>query len=457
MRVSRFLRFACAVVAIAAGMVPATRAIAQTALKTIENPGGGRIVYGRVDGQTSEGGAMGAVLRSMHQQYGDKPQVGRVFQVKDSGSAAVFFTLSKRNQGNAPIAGLVIAAQTGPDSVEAALLSDDAARFGTTVNPMMKTLFAQWHPGARASVAPSGAAAARALRPYVLPDRSASVSLPADWKVTRDSGGGTIMADGPAGEAVALGFPYLAMNSNDPHVRQTMQFAQGAGRNTSYARALYYPYGADLGKTFVDLLQMRRRVNGLAPVSMQLSGETALPSAGGTRCARLHGQIDPHDGKGSREFVSVFCSGPLSRMGQYMNLAYHTTVPVRLAAQERATMGAILESFKTDNAVVSREAATISAPAIEQIHAIGRAAAAQAAQAHEMNDRHNQSVEARWDSNDKHSQAFSNYLLDQSVISDNQNNGHATVWNQTAESLVRDNPARFSYVETPNFWKGVDY
>ena len=74
-----------------------------------------------------------------------------------------------------------------------------------------------------------------------------------------------------------------------------------------------------------------------------------------------------------------------------------------------------------------------------------------------MNDRHNQSVEARWDSNDKHSQAFSNYLLDQSVISDNQNNGHATVWNQTAESLVRDNPARFSYVETPNFWKGVDY
>jgi hypothetical protein len=74
-----------------------------------------------------------------------------------------------------------------------------------------------------------------------------------------------------------------------------------------------------------------------------------------------------------------------------------------------------------------------------------------------MNDRHNQSVEARWDSNDKHSQAFSNYLLDQSVISDNRNNGHATVWNQTAESLVRDNPARLSYVETPNFWKGVDY
>src|ERR1700722_16999085 len=99
MRVTRFLRVVCAVVAILGGMVPATRGI----------------------GRTTEGGAMGAVLRSMHQQYGDKPKVGRVFQVKDSGSAAVFFTLSKRNQGNEPIAGLVIAAQTGPDRVEAAL------------------------------------------------------------------------------------------------------------------------------------------------------------------------------------------------------------------------------------------------------------------------------------------------------------------------------------------------
>jgi hypothetical protein len=76
-------------------MLPATCAIAQTALKTIENPGGGRIVYGRVDGQTTEGGAMGAVLRSMHQQYGDKSSVSRVFQVNDSGSAAVFFTLAR--------------------------------------------------------------------------------------------------------------------------------------------------------------------------------------------------------------------------------------------------------------------------------------------------------------------------------------------------------------------------
>lgn len=76
MRVTRFIKVICAALAVAAGMMPAAPATAQSALKTIDNPGGGRIVYGRVDGQTTEGGAMGAVLRSMHRQYGDKPKIG---------------------------------------------------------------------------------------------------------------------------------------------------------------------------------------------------------------------------------------------------------------------------------------------------------------------------------------------------------------------------------------------
>jgi hypothetical protein len=426
----------------------------QGALNTIDNPGGGRIVYGVVNGAHTEAGAMGEVLGSMHRQYGDKPQVGRVFQVRGTRSSAVFFTLVKRNQGDTHIAGLLIASQSGPDHVEAALLSDDAKRFGTSVNPMLKKLFAVWHPGG----SPSGGAGARvqALTAYVLPDRSASVGLPPGWKVDPTSGGGTILADGPDGEAVALDFPMLAMNSNDPRVRRTMQFAQGAGRNTAYARALYYPYGNDLGRTFVDLLSMMRRMRGLPEASMEVTSESAVPS-GQSRCARLEGRIDPKDGKGMREFNTVFCSGALSPMGQYMNLAFHTAVPVGIAARRRATMGAILDSFQVNMTVVNRQAAALAAPAIEQIHAIGRAAAAQAAQAHALEDAHNQSVEARWDQQDKRNQAFSNYLLDQSVIADNQNNGHATVWNQTAEALVKSDPNRFGYVDAPNFWKGVDY
>jgi hypothetical protein len=429
----------------------------QTALKSIDNPSGGKIVYGLVDGASSEAGAMGMILSSLHRQYGDKPQVGKVFQVRDSNSVAVFFTLIKRNQGNAPIAGMLIASPNGA-GVEAALLTDEASRFGTSINPMLKSLFSAWHPGAQNSAAsPAKSAPAQALSPYVLPDGSASVSLPAGWKVDPGSGGGTILASGPNGEGVALDFPLNAWNSSDPRVQRTMQFAQGAGRSTGYARALYYPYGADLGKTFVDLLQMRSRMNNQPALAMQVEAETPAPAAAGSHCARLQGHLDAHDGKGRKEFNTVFCSGRLSPMGQYANIAFHSAVPEASAAQQRATMAAILNSFQVNMGVVNREAAALAAPAIEQIHAIGRAAAVQAQQAHAMEDRHNQAVEARWDSQDKHNQAFSNYLLDQTVISDNQNSAHATVWNQTADALVKGNPSRFGYVDTPNFWKGVDY
>ena len=451
------IRRLCGMLPIALWAVFAAPVHSQTALKTIDNPAGGKIVYGLVDGASSEAGAMGMILSSLHRQYGDRPQVGKVFQVRDSNSAAVFFTLIKRNQGNAPIAGMLIASPSGA-GVEAALLTDEAARFGTTINPMLKSLFAAWHPGAlNPGGSQGGSAPAQALSPYVLPDRSASVSLPAGWKVDPSSGGGTILATGPHGEGVALDFPLHAWNSNDPRVRQTMQFAQGAGRNTSYARALYYPYGGDLGKTFVDLLQLRARMNNQSALSMQVESKTAAPAAAGSRCARLQGHLDTNDGKGRQEFNTVFCSGTLSPMGQYGNIAFHTTVPEASAAQQRATMASILNSFQVNTGVVNREAAALAAPAIEQIHAIGRAAAAQAQQAHESSDRHNQAVEARWDSQDKRNQAFSNYLLDQTVISDNQNSAHATVWNQTADALVKGNPSRFGYVDTPNFWKGVDY
>jgi hypothetical protein len=448
-----------ALIGLAAVSISSVRA--QSPLTTLENPGGGQIVYGMVDGQSTEAGAIGTILRSLHGRYGDKPQVGRPFRVTSSNSAAVFFTLTKRNQGGANVAGLVIASRTGPGRVEAALLSDDAARFGSTVNPMLRKLFGVWHPGAGPAPASNGQASsgapAQPLSSYVLPDRSASVSLPAGWQVEPTSGGGTILAHGPRGEEVALDYPLLAMNSRDPRVQRTMQFAQGAGRNTVYARTLYYPYGNDPGTAFKDLLNMAQRRNGAPEATLQVARETPVPGNAGSRCTRLEGKSDPRDGKGLREFDTIFCTGPLSPMGQYMSILFHTAIPVASAPEQRATLAAILRSFQVNGAVVSREAAAIAAPAIEQIHAIGRAAAAQADAAHARNDAYNQAVQNRWDSQDKHNQAFSNYLLDQTVISDNGNNAHATVWNQMADALVKSDPSRFSYVDTPNFWKGVDY
>ena len=49
----------------------------QSGLQSISPPQGGKIVYGQVDGQTTEAGAMGAVLRSLHDHLGDRPHKGR--------------------------------------------------------------------------------------------------------------------------------------------------------------------------------------------------------------------------------------------------------------------------------------------------------------------------------------------------------------------------------------------
>jgi hypothetical protein len=128
-----------------------------------------------------------------------------------------------------------------------------------------------------------------------------------------------------------------------------------------------------------------------------------------------------------------------------------------VAVKDRATLVAIMQSFQVNQQVVQQQAAAIAAPAIEQIHAIGRAAAAQAQAAHEAADIHNSSVYSRWDSQDKRSQEFENYQLGYSVIADTENNAHGTFWNEDADAIVKSNPNKYEYVNAPNYWKGIDY
>src|ERR1700723_467931 len=84
-------------------------------LKTINPPGGGTIVYGQVAGQTTEAGAMGAVLRSVHQNVGEKPQVGKLFQVHGTESVAAFFSATRHNGNGGQVAGIIIATKVSSD------------------------------------------------------------------------------------------------------------------------------------------------------------------------------------------------------------------------------------------------------------------------------------------------------------------------------------------------------
>ncbi len=439
-------------------------AAAAQSLKTINPPSGGKIVYGQVDGQTTEAGAMGAVLRSLHQSLGEKPQVGKLFQVHGTESVAVFFSVTRHDQGPGKgplqVGGLLIATKVSTDHVEAALVTDDASRFQKTLPGMMKTLMGVWHPLAGAGAGSGGGGGSVApLKQIVLQDRSASISLPEGWQLSPTASAmGTIVASGPSGEIVSLGLAFLAADTNNPRVQQTMRTVQAGGlRNTVYATALYYPYGGDPGRTFVDVLHHAQQRSGNPLADYHLTSVTAAESGPRQRCFNIQGTADFHDGKGTREMNALYCVSPPSPMGNWGSLVYAWSAPLAVAARERATLSAILQSFNVNQAVVAQQANQIAAPQIAQIHAIGQRAAAQAQAAHQAEDIHNSSVYQHWDSMDKRSQEFENYQLGYTVISDSQNNAHGTFWNEDADALVKANPDRFEYVNAPNYWKGIDY
>ena len=119
---------------------------AQEGLKAIENPGGGRILYGRVAGQTTAAGAMGEVLRSIHGEYGAAPQPGGPFRVRGTDSVAAYFTVARSVPDEGPLAGLIVASASAPGHVEVGVVYDAAARFASTIDPLLTALFQSWRP-----------------------------------------------------------------------------------------------------------------------------------------------------------------------------------------------------------------------------------------------------------------------------------------------------------------------
>ena len=432
---------------------------AQGALNTINFPQGGTIVYGRVDGVNTKAAAMGVVLRAVHNQCGEKPRVGRLFNANGTNSVAVFFTVDRHPQGQKPIpvAGMVIASESSPGHVEAALVTDSAERFGSTVNPMLTRLFSVWHPaGAGPSESPragSSSAGPASLRTVVLPDRSASVGVPDSWRLDPKSAGGTLGVNGPHGESAKLNLTRMAVDPNDPGLRQL----QRGGIRTNTSGKIVYPWSSNLVQAFPNLFQQFWALNNvrLTASNYRLTNLQPVALSAGQQGVQATGYVDL-DGRGMQEMNALLFTS--SRVqGTYLVRIFITLLPRDVADRERATMGAVLASFKVNSAVVGQQASAIAAPAIAAIHQVGREAAARSAATNAANEAQHAGYWATQKNNARNNQGFSNYLLDQTVIQDNNKNTHGTVWNSTANALVEANPNRFQYVDTPNYWKGVDY
>ena len=428
---------------------------ARTPLKTLTAAGGGKIVYGVVGGTTSQAAGLGAMLRSIHNQCGEKPKVSQAFKVRGTDSVAIFFSVANHSRGNRPVAGMVLAAHTS-GGIEAALLTDAADHFSTSLNPMLMQLLGVWHPGAvtRAPQATGGSPAPPAkLHQVRAADGSASVGIPDGWQFKGQYG--TMLVTGPRGESIGLNLTKLGM---DPRA--------GGGR----AGKIIYPVNVSLAKAFPDLFQQFWRLNGANPTSLKLDLAEPLSGIPPQRGAHVAGQVNlvPNE---RLEMIAVLMTTPAGSMGNYMVMFSMAMLPVALADQERATAGAILASFQPDQATIAKQAGAMAAPYLAAIRQIGEDAKTRTATATARHDTQNQAWEKdqaakaaqnrKWeqsqDALERNTQGFSNYLLDQNVVLDKEQNAHGTLWNNTAYSLVKANPDRYELVDTPDYWKGVDY
>jgi hypothetical protein len=149
----------------------------------------------------------------------------------------------------------------------------------------------------------------------------------------------------------------------------------------------------------------------------------------------------------------------------------HSLFPLAVVDKDKDLFAAILKTYQPNLQVINQQIGALLKQKQQsdqqtlawgqqysnQIKQIGAQATARMNATEAANDAQHAGYWAQQDANAKNGQAFSNYLLDQTVIQDANRNAHGTVWNQTADALVRSNPNRFSIVQTPNFWKGIDY
>ena len=452
-------------------------------LTMINGPQGGRIRYAVVPGATTQGAAITKLLSTIHTDCGEKPQIGKPFQFQGSNSVGVFFTVTDHPDGNIPLAGLVIANAAGPKQMDGAMIFDEASRFGSTVNPLLQQLSGLWNQGAApaasgamagANPAPAAATGAVAgMRKYALPDGTASVSMPANWTVNSQSGGGGMLLNGPHGEVAILDNMFLA---EDPSAQRSgMKPLKGM---------IVYPSNVDPVKSFADLIQLFRRSNnmGPAPIKIETVEQVAPPpddEVQGERCAQATGQVNP-DGKGMQGMFRVICVRPAQ--SQYSGYSFLDSVvefPLSEAGQMNAIAPAIISSFHVNMALVTQRATAQAAPfiahlkqvdaqqrqatqaftanAVNNIHAIGAAATARMNATEAANNAQHASWNAGQNANSQNAQGFSNYLLDQNVVQNNNTGGHSTQWNSAADAMVKSNPNKYSYVSNSNLIPGKDF
>lgn len=419
----------------------ASAAGAQDALKVIDNPSGGHVIYGPVQ-QGSPQAAMAAILRHVHSQFGEVPAVGTVFQSRDGQNFGAFFTVAAKTQGDTRYAGLVIVSLARGADPAAAVLYDESARFAKTEPVLLHALTDAWR-AASASPSASGASNAGAVPPLMptrFPDGSGAVNLPAGWRITFASHGSAYIV-GPRGEAVLLSNTVGPIyDPNNPKVQARLRYAT--------SRPILCPT-SDALHTYLCVVQQKN-----AQPVFQITQSRAIPAQRlAVEAVLIDADLDLHDGRGMMSCELGLSITAVNALGSRTLGINGTCAPRSLAAQEQPTLNAIYHSYSINGQVVAQEFAGDE----RRSRQAGNNARIQANNAHAAEDARSASFQAHMDNIDRFSKSFQNYQLDQTELQDNNQNARGAVPNALADALVKANPDRFQTVPTANFLKGADF
>ena len=179
--------------------------------------------------------------------------------------------------------------------------------------------------------APSNAAAA-SLQPYSAPDNSASVGVPAGWKVTKGEYG-VIQMSGPQGEMISLGNGLFVKNGPFQ-----------AGQKANGLIAMSMPNSATLAQKYAMVWQQATAAAGDPSLKVNIISATPISLGKIAECGVFLGTQT--GSKGPSNFESKFCSLPMDTNGIFKLFWMNASIPAALAAQERATAEAVLASYK---------------------------------------------------------------------------------------------------------------
>ncbi len=435
-------------------------------LKTINNPGGGQVLYGPLEKEMPMRNALGEVLHDAHMRFGEKPVIGKFFHARDSDSVATFFNVTARSQGNKRIAGLAIVSIRTGIVPAVAILYDDEARFGKTEPALMKKLSEAWQKETQKPVVSSTngsggatgifgttshAGAVPALHTVVLPDNTASIGLPQGWQVT-GGGGGAVTVGGPNGEVINLG--NLVQNIYDPRNPKTQGMVSYLSKGSTPFYVCQFP--GDVLAAYQCVVAQTRQRNHKPPVTLKILDRADLgANQAETQAVQILAEVDLHDGKGIQMLSGrIGIRRPLGTGSWAMNLSV-STAPKELADKEWPTFAAIFASHRQNGQAIDAENIAVAG----RIQAQGRANDILVKARSDANDAHNRQVEQTWDDQAKRNKAFENYQMDRTTVEYRgaEVPAHGTFDNPTADWLVRNDPDHFQYVPTQDLLKGIDY